>query len=111
MASGVLGQAVITSGTSGASLVVYTVPAGKLAVCNVNIASISASTQTIDLAIPNETDGSFDSLDLLEDDTSLAEADVLERTNIVLDAGRSIVVTSSDGTGVAVNVYGVEEDV
>lgn len=111
MASGVLGQAVITSSTSGASLVVYTVPAGKLAVCNVNIVSISASSQTIDLAIPNETDGTFDSLDLLEDDVSIAEAGVLERTNIVLDAGRSIVVTSSDGTGVAVNVYGVEEDV
>jgi hypothetical protein len=111
MASGVLGQAVITSGTSGASLVVYTVPSSTLAVVNVNIASISGSTQTIDLAIPDETDGSFDSLDLIEDDTSLTTKAVLERTNIVLSAGRSVVVTSSDGTGVAVNVYGIEEAV
>jgi hypothetical protein len=111
MASGVLGQATITSATTGTGLVVYTVPASTVAVCNVNIVSISASTQTIDLAIPDETDGTFDSLDLLEDDTSLAEANVLERTNIVLEAGRSIVVTSSDATGVAVNVYGIEESV
>lgn len=111
MASGVLGQAAITSASTGTDLVVYTVPSSTVAVCNINIASISASSQTIDLAIPDETDGTFDSLDLLEDDTTLAEADVLERTNIVLEAGRSIVVTSSDGTGVAVNVYGVEEDV
>ena len=109
MASGVLGQKVITSSSSGTDLVVYTVPSTTLAVVNVNIESISSSTQTIDLAIPNETDGTFDSLDLLEDDTSLAEATVLERTNIVLESGRSIVVTASDSTGVAVNVYGVEE--
>tara|TARA_Y100000361_G_C11096254_1_gene309233 strand:+ start:360 stop:698 length:339 start_codon:yes stop_codon:yes gene_type:complete len=109
MASGVLGQKVITSGSSGTDLVVYTVPSSTLAVVNINIVSISASTQTFDLAIPNETDGTFDSLDLLEDDTSLAEAGVVERTNVVLEAGRSVVVTSSDGTGVAVNVYGIEE--
>jgi hypothetical protein len=109
MASGVLGQKVITSGSSGTDLVVYTVPSSTLAVVIVNIVSISGSTQTIDLAIPNETDGTFDSLDLLEDDTSLTEAAVLERTNIVLEAGRSVVVTSSDSTGVAVNVYGIEE--
>jgi hypothetical protein len=109
MASGVLGQKVITSGSSGTDLVVYTVPSSTLAVVIVNIVSISGSTQTIDLAIPNETDGTFDSLDLLEDDTSLTTKQVLERTNIVLEAGRSVVVTSSDGTGVAVNVYGIEE--
>ena len=111
MASGVLGQATITSSTSGSSLVVYTVPSNTLAVVNINIVSISGSAQTIDLAIPNETDGTFDNIDLLEDDLSLAEAGVLERTNIVLEAGRSVVVTSSDSTGVAVNVYGIEESV
>jgi len=108
MASGVLGQAVITSSSSGADLVVYTVPSSTLAVININIASISGSTQTIDLAIPNETDGTFDSLDLIEDDTSLTTKQVLERTNIVLEAGRSVVVTSSDGTGATVNVYGIK---
>ena len=72
-----------------------------------NIDSLANNiTNTDIILLPEMFNTSF-----ITNDTSLAEADVLERTNIVLEAGRSIVVTSSDGTGVAVNVYGVEEDV
>ena len=81
-----------------------------LAVVNVNIASVSSSSQTFDLAIPDETDGTFDAVDTVEDDATLA-AKSIERTNIVLEAGRSIVVTSSDATGVVVNVWGIEETI
>jgi hypothetical protein len=111
MASGILGQAAITSASTGGDKVVYTCPSGTLAVVNVNIASVSASSQTFDLAVPDETDGSFDAIDTVEDDATLASKSIVERTNIVLDAGRSIVVTSSDATGVVVNVWGIEETV
>lgn len=111
MASGVLGQAAITSASTGTGLVVYTCPASTLAVVNVNIASVSSSSQTFDLAIPDETDGTFDAVDTVEDDSTLASKSIVERTNIVLNAGRSIVVTASDSTGVVVNVWGIEEAV
>ena len=111
MASGVLGQKVITSSSSGAGLVVYTVPSSTLAVCNIRIVNVSSAAQTVDLAIPNETDGTFDGLDALEDAAPLAVAAVLENTNIVLEAGRSVVVptTGLDSTGVNVVVTGIEE--
>ncbi len=111
MASGILGNKTITSSSSGTGLVVYTVPASTLAVLNINIASLSSSAQTVDVALPDETDGTFDNNDLIENDTSISAKGVLERTGVVLEAGRSVVVTSSDGTGVAVNVYGIEESV
>ena len=41
MASGVLGQKVVTSGSSGTGLVIYTVPSSTLAVCNIRVVNIS----------------------------------------------------------------------
>lgn len=111
MASGILGQEVITSASTGTSLVVYTVPASTLAVVNVNIASISTASQTFNLATPDETDGTYDTADTLELDSTIQAKGIVERTNIVLEAGRSIVVESSDATGVVVNVWGIEESV
>jgi hypothetical protein len=72
---------------------------------------MSSSAQTVDIAIPDETDGTFDALDAIEDGAPLAVAAVLENTNIVLEAGRSVVVptTGLDSTGVNVVVTGIEE--
>jgi len=113
MASGILAAKTVTSGSSGTGLVIGTVGSGKLWVCNINIVNISSSAQTVDVALPDETDGTFDALDQIEDAAALAVAGVLERTNIVLEAGRSIVVpaTGLDSTGVNVVVWGIEETV
>ena len=86
---------------------VYTAPASNVAVVNLNIANTTTTADdvTIYVAPSGATLGTEHKIEVL----SLSGQNVLERTNIVLEAGRSIVVTASDSTGVAVNVYGVEE--
>ena len=86
---------------------VYTCPAGNIAVVNLNIANTttSADAVTVYVAPSGATLATEHKVEVL----SLSGENVLERTNIVLDAGSFIAVNASAGT--VANVWGVEEAV
>ena len=86
---------------------VYTAPASNVAVVNLNIANTTTTADdvTIYVAPSGVTLGTEHKIEVL----SLSGQNVLERTNIVLDAGSFIAVNATAGT--VANVWGVEEAV
>ena len=102
MATGRLGTADLAAATN---TTVYTCPADTFAVVTVSVCNRSASASTIQLAVCDTATPGND--EYIEFDTSLSAKGVLERTGIVLDEGKLLVVRSS---AVSVNavVYGIE---
>ena len=106
MATGRLGTANITSATTNTTL--YTVPSSTFAVVSVNLCNRNSSTAaTVRLAISSSATPSAD--EWIEYDTSIVASGVLERTGIVVDAGKYIVAYVSSSTPtVSCVVYGIE---
>ena len=80
-------------------------PASTFSVVTVSILNRGATAATIRLAVASSATPA-DS-EYLEFDTSLSAKGVLERTGIVIDAGKLLVVRSS-ATSVNAVVYGIE---
>jgi hypothetical protein len=83
----------------------YTCPTNTFAVASVTICNRNATSVTVRLGLTTSagvTDNSY-----LEFDTTIPGRGVLERTGIVVDAGKLIVVYSS-ATGVNAVAYGIE---
>ncbi len=102
MATGRLGTADLAAVTL---TTVYTVPATTFSVVTVSVINRSASAALIRIALASgasPTDAEW-----LEYDVSLSPKGVLERTGIVMDTGKLLVVRSS-ATGVNAVVYGIE---
>jgi hypothetical protein len=102
MATGRLGAADLSAATL---TTVYTVPATTFTVATVSVVNRGASAATIRIALASSatpTDAEW-----LEYDVSLSAKGVLERTGIVMDTGKLLVVRSS---AVSVNavIYGIE---
>jgi len=105
MATGRLGTANITS---TADTTVYTVPASTFSVVSVNVVNRSSSaTASIRIAVASSaTPGAAE---YIEYDSSLVANGVLERTGIVMDASKLIVVSTPTATpSLSVVVYGIE---
>jgi hypothetical protein len=102
MATGRLGIADLSA---GANTTVYTCPADTFAVVTVSVCNRSSSAANIQIAVATTSTPS--AAEYLEFDTSLSAKGVLERTGIVLDAGKLLVVRSSAASVNAV-VYGIE---
>jgi hypothetical protein len=102
MSTGRLGTADLAAATD---TTVYTCPADTFAVVTVSVCNRGASASTIQLAVCDAATPGND--EYIEFDTSLSAKGVLERTGIVLDEGKLLVVRSS---AVSVNavVYGIE---
>jgi hypothetical protein len=102
MATGRLGVADLAAATN---TTVYTCPATTFAVVTVSICNRGSTAANIQVAVSSS--GTPANSEYLEFDTSLSAKGVLERTGIVLDAGKLLVVRSS---AVSVNavVYGIE---
>ena len=105
MATGRLGVANITS-TSDTT--VYTVPASTFSVVSVSICNRNSTTAaTIRLAVCSSATPSAG--EYLEYDTSLVASGVVERTGIVMDAGKILVVQVSSATPtISVVAMGIE---
>ena len=105
MATGRLGTANITS-TANTSI--YTVPASTFSVVSVSICNRNTTTAaTIRLAICSSASPAVD--EYIEYDTSLVATGVVERTGLVLDAGKILVVqVSSASPTISVVAMGIE---
>ena len=102
MATGRLGTADLAAATN---TTVYTVPASTFSVLTVSVVNRGASPCTVQIAVASSATPS--TAEYIEFDTALSSKGVLERTGIVMDAGKLLVVRSS---AVSVNavVYGIE---
>lgn len=103
MATGRLGATFLTT-TSATS--VYTCPASTFAVVTVNVCNQTGSTVTVNIAVSSTSSPSTS--EYIEFGSSLLGNGVLERTGIVMDAGKQIVVTAGTGSAVSAVVMGIE---
>ena len=102
MATGRLGTADLSATTN---TTLYTVPASTFAVCTVNLVNRNSTAVTVRVAIASSA--SPTNAEYIEYGVSLAANTVLERTGLVLDAGKNLVVYAS-ATGVSAVAYGIE---
>jgi len=103
MASGILGQSAPTAATN---TTVYTVPTGTTSTFNVSICNTGSTEITARLAIA--ATGTPGTSEWLEYNVLIPVAGVLERTGIVAQAAKRVVVFVSAATA-SVSVFGFEE--
>jgi hypothetical protein len=102
MATGRLGAFDISATTN---TTVYTCPASTFSVVTVSLCNRNASARTVRIAIASASTPT--AAEYIEYDASLLANGVLERTGIVVDAGKLIVVYAS-AVDVSCVVMGIE---
>ena len=103
MANGILGTPADLSPTTNTTI--YTVPTDTFSVVTVNVCNRSGTDRDVRIAIA--ATGTPTNAEYLEFDTTLIANGVLERTGIVAEAGKNIVVYANS-TDVTAMVYGIE---
>lgn len=102
MATGILGVANLSATTN---TTIYTVPASTFSVVTVSLCNRSSGTISVRMA--TSASGSPTSAEWIEFGTQILANGVLERSGIVLDAGKNIVVWAS-AIDVSAVAYGIE---
>jgi len=104
MATGRLGTANITT---TADTTVYTVPSSTFSVVSVNVVNRGTASALIRIAVASSATPSL--AEYIEFDSSLIAKGVIERTGIVMDASKLLVVsTPTSSPSLSVVVYGIE---
>jgi hypothetical protein len=102
MATGRLGTADLSAATD---TTLYTCPVSTFSVVTVSLCNRSTSTAAVRIAISDTATPGDD--EFIEYDAQVLAKGVLERTGIVVDADKLIVVRSNT-TGVSAVCYGIE---
>lgn len=102
MANGILGTAALTSSTN---TTVYTVPAATFSIITINVTNRNAASRAIRIGISASATPA--DAEWIEYDAELLGNGVIERSGIVVDAGKNI-VAYADSTDINVLVYGIE---
>jgi hypothetical protein len=102
MATGLLGQAALAALTN---TTVYTVPSNTFTVFSVNVLNRGTAQVTVRIALA--TSGSPTNAEWIEYDVVVDPSGVLERTGLMMDATKRLVVYASSAS-VSVSAYGVE---
>jgi hypothetical protein len=103
MASGILGTPVDLVATT--NTILYTVPADTFAVAAISICNRTAEPVRVRIALASS--GTPTTAEWIEFDQSISANGVLERTGVVVEAGKNIVVRSS-AASVSAMAYGIE---
>lgn len=101
--SGILGQADLSAATN---TVVYTVPASTVSTVNISICNRGVSDALVRVAVA--ATGSPAPSEYIEYEAVVAQGVPLERTAVVLQAAKNVVVYS-DVASISVSVWGFEE--
>ena len=102
MATGLLGQAALAATTNTS---VYVVPASTFTVLSVSILNRGKTTATVSVALADSTTPT--NAEWIEYDVELGSSAVLERTGIMMNAGKQLVVRASNAN-VSVSCFGIE---
>lgn len=105
MASGKLGIAAPAANTD---VIVYTVPASKVATVNVGVVNRGTDDAVVNVAIA--ASGATSAAEYVEYGVTIPANGVLERSGLVVGAGENVVVRSSTAN-CSVRVNGFEEGV
>jgi len=103
MASGILGQSAPSAATN---TTVYTVPSAKLSTFSVSICNRGSTVANVRMAI--SATGTPSNSEYIEYDTEVPANSVFERTGLVAQATKNLVVYA-DSASLSVSVYGYEE--
>ena len=104
MASGILGQTDITSTNTDTSI--YTVPASKTASLTLSLVNRGSASAAIRVGLCES--GTIGNAEFIEYETILPPKGVLERTGIVMQATKQLVVRT-DTANISASAYGFEE--
>jgi hypothetical protein len=105
MATGLLGQAALAAVTNTS---VYTVPSNTFTVFSVSVLNRSSSAaSTIRIGLCASATPAANGSEWIEYDVSLDPGGVLERTGLMMNAGKILVVYAS-GAQVSVSAFGIE---
>ena len=103
MATGILGTP--TDLTAATNTTIYTVPSDNFAIVTINITNRSTATRDIRIAL--SASGTPTAAEWIEFDTELVANGTVERSGVVLQAGKNV-VAYANSTDVTVMVYGIE---
>jgi hypothetical protein len=102
MATGLLGQVALAATTYTS---VYTVPASTFTVFSVSVLNRASSTASVRVALADSVTPT--NAEFIEYDVPIGSGGVLERTGIMMNAGKQLVVYASNSS-VSVSCFGIE---
>ena len=105
MATGILGQAALVASTN---TTVYTVPSNIFTVFSVSVLNRGTSAVTVRIALA--ATGTPTNAEWIEYDVTLDPSGVLERTGLMMNATKNLVVYTT-GSSVSVSAFGIETSV